>query len=125
MLADTPKLAPVGVAGITRSGGTSRWRTRNAGRRAVAVGLIAAAGLVLLGIAFVELPGMVVDHDLGVGYVTAQDRLTAINSVRTTLLQGAAGLVLFFGAYATWRQLRVSQDTLRLTQEGHLTEPRI
>jgi uncharacterized protein YjbI with pentapeptide repeats len=45
-----------------------------------------------------------------------------VNSVRTTLLQTAAGVVLFFGAYATWRQLRVSQDTLRITTEGHLTE---
>lgn len=99
-----------------------RWRTWSAGRRAVTVGLMAAGGLLVLGIAFVELPGMVVDHDIGAGHVAAQDRLTAINSVRTTLLQGAAGVVLFFGAYATWRQLRVSQDTLRLTQEGHLTE---
>lgn len=84
--------------------------------------LVGAAALLLFGAGFIELPGMVVDHDLGTGHVAPQDRLTAINDVRTTLLQMAAGVVLFFGAYATWRQLRVSQDTLRITQEGHLTE---
>lgn len=88
----------------------------------IAVGLGVVVGVALLGVAFLELPGMVVDHDLGAGHVAAQDRLTAINDVRTTLLQATAGVVLFFGAYATWRQLRVSQDTLRITQEGHLTE---
>ncbi|WP_223297406.1 pentapeptide repeat-containing protein [Catenulispora acidiphila] len=80
------------------------------------------AGALMFGIGFIVLPGMVVDHDLGAGHVAPQDRLTAINNVRTTLLQTAAGVALLFGAYATWRQLRVSQDTLRITQEGHLTE---
>jgi hypothetical protein len=95
---------------------------RIAGRRLIVLGLVGAAGVLLLGVAFIELPGMVVDHDLGTGHVAPQDRLTAINDVRTTLLQAVAGVVLFFGAYATWRQLRVSQDTLRITREGHLTE---
>jgi hypothetical protein len=53
-----------------------RWRTWSAGRRAVTVGLMAAGGLVVLGIAFVELPGMVVDHDIGARHVATQDRLT-------------------------------------------------
>ncbi|GGR21795.1 hypothetical protein GCM10010168_44360 [Actinoplanes ianthinogenes] len=78
-------------------------------------------GVVLLGAALVLLPGMVVDHDLGGRPVTAQERLTAINNVRGTLLQTTAGIVVFLGALATWRQLRVSQATLRITQEGHLT----
>lgn len=95
---------------------------RITGRRVIVVGLVGAVGVLLLGIAFIELPGMIVDHDLGAGHVAPQDRLSAINNVRTTLLQTAAGVVLFFGAYATWRQLRVSQDTLRITTEGHLTE---
>lgn len=108
--------------GVMGSGRESRWKMRIAGRRVIIVGLVVVVGVFVLGVAFIELPGMVVDHDLGTGHVAPQDRLTAINDVRTTLLQAVAGVVLFFGAYATWRQLRVSQDTLRVTQEGHLTE---
>ncbi|WP_437063355.1 pentapeptide repeat-containing protein [Streptomyces sp. enrichment culture] len=91
-------------------------------RRRAAAGLLAVAGLVVLGAVFVVLPGVVVDHDLAGASVAAQDRLTAVNDVRTTLLQVVGGLVVLFGAYATWRQLRVSQDGLRATQEGYVTD---
>ncbi|MGW3036683.1 pentapeptide repeat-containing protein [Streptomyces sp. NPDC001178] len=91
-------------------------------RHRVAAGLLAGAGLVILGTLFVVLPGVVVDHDLAGARIAAQDRLTAVNEVRTTLLQVVGGLVVLFGAYATWRQLRVSQDGLRATQEGYVTD---
>ncbi|MFE5894997.1 pentapeptide repeat-containing protein [Streptomyces sp. NPDC056462] len=91
-------------------------------RRRAAAGLLAGAGLVILGTVFVVLPGVVVDHDLAGASVAAQDRLKAVNDVRTTLLQVVGGLVLLFGAYATWRQVRVSQDGLRATQEGYVTD---
>ncbi|MFE8013999.1 pentapeptide repeat-containing protein [Streptomyces antibioticus] len=92
------------------------------GRRVV-VGLLGGAvGLAVLGAVFVVLPGVVVDHDLAGASVAAQDRLKAVNDVRTTLLQVVGGLVVLFGAYATWRQLRVSQDGLRATQEGYVTD---
>ncbi|MFF3584853.1 hypothetical protein [Streptomyces mirabilis] len=45
-----------------------------------------------------------------------------MNDVRTTLLQMIGGLVVLFGAYATWRQLRVSQEGLRASQEGYVTD---
>ncbi|MEW2166444.1 pentapeptide repeat-containing protein [Streptomyces sp. NPDC007084] len=101
--------------------GRRPWRDRLVRRRA-ASGLLAGAGLVILGTVFVVLPGVVVDHDLAGASVAAQDRLTAVNDVRTTLLQVLGGLVVLFGAYATWRQLRVSQDGLRATQEGYVTD---
>ncbi|MDW8471041.1 pentapeptide repeat-containing protein [Streptomyces scabiei] len=91
-------------------------------RRTAAGVLAAAAGLVILGTVFVVLPGVVVDHDLAGASVAAQDRLKAVNDVRTALLQVVGGLVVLFGAYATWRQLRVSQDGLRATQEGYVTD---
>ncbi|MFD6820857.1 pentapeptide repeat-containing protein [Streptomyces sp. NPDC060085] len=84
--------------------------------------LAGAAGLAILGTVFFFLPGLVVDHDLAGASVAAQDRLSAVNDVRTTLLQMVGGLVVLFGAYATWRQLRVSQDGLRATQEGYVTD---
>lgn len=91
------------------------------GRR-VAAGLLAAVGLVVLGTVFFVLPGLVVDHDLAGRSVAPQDRLKAVNDVRTTLLQVIGGLVLLFGAYVTWGQLRVNQDGLRATQEGYVTD---
>ncbi|MFB8757582.1 pentapeptide repeat-containing protein [Streptomyces nigra] len=102
-------------------GGRRRWHDGPV-RRRLAAGLLAGAGLVALGTLFVVLPGVVVDHDLGGASVAAEDRLKAVNDVRTTLLQVVGGLVVLFGAYATWRQLRVSQDGLRAAQEGYVTD---
>ncbi|CAL9336053.1 hypothetical protein SUDANB176_00167 [Streptomyces sp. enrichment culture] len=100
-----------------------RPRRERLGRRRGAVGLLAGAvGLVVLGTVFVVLPGVVVDHDLAGASVAPQDRLKAVNDVRTALLQVIGGLVVLVGAYATWRQLRISQDNLRLTQEGYITD---
>lgn len=101
--------------------GRRAWHDGQVTRRAAA-GLLAGAGLVILGTVFVVLPGVVVDHDLAGASVAAQDRLKAVNDVRTTLLQVVGGLIVLFGAYATWRQLRVSQDGLRATQEGYVTD---
>ncbi|WP_179851862.1 hypothetical protein [Streptomyces sp. Ag109_G2-15] len=38
------------------------------------------------------------------------DRAKAVNDIRTTLLQGLAGVALLIGAYFTWRQLDVSRQ---------------
>ncbi|MEV0529590.1 pentapeptide repeat-containing protein [Streptomyces sp. NPDC050439] len=102
--------------------GRRPWRERPSGHRAIAASLATAAGLAALGALLIFLPGVVVDHDLAGASVAAQDRLKAVNDVRTTLLQAVGGMVLLFGAYATWRQLRVSQEGLRATQEGHVTD---
>ncbi|WP_239148949.1 hypothetical protein [Streptomyces sp. SID12501] len=98
--------------------GRRPWRDR----RAIAALLAGTAGLTVLGAVLVVLPGVVVDHDLAGASVAAQDRLKAVNDVRATLLQAVGGMVVLFGAYATWRQLRVSQDDLRATQEGYVTD---
>ncbi|MFD3617484.1 pentapeptide repeat-containing protein [Streptomyces sp. NPDC058676] len=98
------------------------WRDRLVRHRAIAVLLAGTAGLAVLGAVLFVLPGVVVDHDLAGAGVAAQDRLKAVNDVRTTLLQAVGGMVVLFGAYATWRQLRVSQDGLRATQEGYVTD---
>ncbi|MGP2439699.1 pentapeptide repeat-containing protein [Streptomyces sp. JW3] len=98
-------------------------RGRPVGRRRVVAGLLAGtAVLAAVGALLILVPGMVVDHDLAGASVAAQDRLTAVNDVRTTLLQAVGGMVVLFGAYATWRQLRVSQEGLRVSQEGHVTD---
>ncbi|WP_336111177.1 pentapeptide repeat-containing protein [Streptomyces sp. PTD9-10] len=90
--------------------------------RAVAVALAALAVIVLLGVVLLVLPGLIVDHDLAGGHLAAADRLNAVNNVRTTLLQTVGGAAVLFGGYATWRQLRVSQDGLNATREGNITD---
>ncbi|MCZ9349581.1 pentapeptide repeat-containing protein [Streptomyces mutabilis] len=103
------------------TGGPERGRPA-AWRRTVAVLLAGTAAVAALGALLVVVPGVVVDHDLAGASIAAKDRLSAVNNVRTTLLQAVGGMVLLFGAYATWRQLRVSQDGLRATQEGYVTD---
>ncbi|MGW7259345.1 pentapeptide repeat-containing protein [Streptomyces sp. NPDC054834] len=101
-------------------GGSVRgWRRLT---RAVAVALAALTVIVSLGFVLLGLPGLIVDHDLAGGHLAAADRLNAVNNVRTTLLQAVGGAVVLFGAYATWRQLRVSQDGLNATREGNITD---
>ncbi len=84
--------------------------------------LAALVVIVLLGVVLLVLPGLIVDHDLAGGHLAAADRLNAVNNVRTTLLQTVGGAVVLFGAYATWRQLRVSQDGLDATREVNITD---
>lgn len=95
-----------------------RWRVT----RAVAIASVVAAALAVLFVVLLVLPGMVVDHDVAGAHLAAADRMNAVNNVRTTLLQAIGGAVVLFGAYATWRQLRVSQDALNATREGQVTD---
>ncbi|MEV6332101.1 pentapeptide repeat-containing protein [Streptomyces sp. NPDC051909] len=80
------------------------------------------AVLAALAVVVVVLPGLVVERDLGGATISAADRLGAVNNVRTTLVQAVGGAVVLFGAYATWRQLRVNQEGLNATREGHFTD---
>ncbi|CAM5342804.1 Pentapeptide repeat-containing protein OS=Streptomyces fumanus OX=67302 GN=GCM10018772_31830 PE=4 SV=1 [Streptomyces fumanus] len=102
--------------------GRGPWRDRLVRHRAIAALLAGTVVLTVLGTVLVVLPGVVVDHDLAGASVAAQDRLKAVNDVRATFLQAVGGMVVLFGAYATWRQLRVSQEGLRATQEGYVTD---
>lgn len=91
-------------------------------RRAGSALLAVAAVLAVLAVVVVVLPGLVVERDLGGAGISAAERLGAVNNVRTTLVQAVGGAVVLFGAYATWRQLRVGQEALNATREGHITD---
>jgi hypothetical protein len=67
------------------------------------------------------VPGIIVGYDLGSEAVTANDRLTAINSMRTTILQAFGGMIVFFGAYVTWRRLAISEAQLLAAQDTQVT----
>jgi uncharacterized protein YjbI with pentapeptide repeats len=97
-----------------------------ASRRRVNSALLAVAAvlavLAALALVVVVLPGLVVERDLGGARISAAERLAAVNNVRTTLVQAIGGAVVLFGAYATWRQLRVNQEGLNAAREGHITD---
>ncbi|MEU4697434.1 pentapeptide repeat-containing protein [Nonomuraea dietziae] len=69
--------------------------------------LIAFLGVAALAGAFF-LPRYLLAWDLGTAKPPA-DYATAVNNIRTALLQGVGGLVLLIGAYLTWRQLQLSR----------------
>jgi hypothetical protein len=78
--------------------------------------LLTVGFVVLLLGSVLVFPGLLVDRALGPGqHLPPAERVKAENEVRTTLLQGLAGLLLLVGAIATWRQLRLSR-------EGQITE---
>ncbi|MFD3554401.1 hypothetical protein ACFWWA_20215 [Streptomyces goshikiensis] len=78
--------------------------------------------LAALAVVVVALPGLVVERDLGGARISAAERLAAVNNVRTMLVQAVGGAVVLLGAYATRRQLRVNQEGLNATREGHITD---
>ncbi len=47
------------------------------------------------------------------------DEKTALIAIA---VQAVGGLLLFFGLFFTWKTLRISQHTLRLNQEGQITD---
>lgn len=67
-------------------------------------------------------PGVIVEYDLGSATLSANDRLGAINSIRNTILQVFGGLIIFFGAYVTWRRLALSEAQLLAAQDTHVTD---
>jgi hypothetical protein len=72
----------------------------------VAAALVAVAVLV----AVLLLPRYLLNWDLaGVKPVPA-NRANEVNAIRSTLMQGLAGLALLVGVFFTWRQLQVSRQ---------------
>jgi uncharacterized protein YjbI with pentapeptide repeats len=77
-------------------------------RTALLIVGIAAGVVALLWLVVVAAPSWFVNDD-------SLEGLKAQNEVRTTLLQGLAGIVLLVGVYFTWRQLHTAR-------EGQITE---
>lgn len=51
-----------------------------------------------------------------------KDLITIENDTRTTLAQILGGFAVLFGLYFTYQTVKTSQDSLRATQDGKLTE---
>jgi Pentapeptide repeats (8 copies) len=72
----------------------------------VAVTLIAVAVLSMV----LLLPRYLLSWDLAGGAVRPGDRAPAVNAIRSTLMQGLAGVAVLVGAFFTWRQLQVARQ---------------
>lgn len=99
-------------------------------RRLLPAVALATAAFTVAFLALFLIPGWVVRPD---AIPDAPKRLELQNQVRTTLLQAIGGIVLVWGAYATWRQLQLGRRQfdhslesntaqLRLAQERQITE---
>ncbi|WP_307036520.1 pentapeptide repeat-containing protein [Streptomyces canus] len=83
--------------------------------RAISV-IVVCGSLLLVTLVTVVAPRYLLSWDAPA--TPASERAKAINDIRTTLLQGLAGVALLVGAFFTWRQLQVSsqgQITQRFT----------
>jgi hypothetical protein len=82
--------------------------------------LVVAMGLALLSAAVVWAPQRLVDEgktraNSDRPALSANEQVTAENSVRTTLVQAFGGLILVVGATFTLRQLQISRAQLRVS----------
>jgi hypothetical protein len=84
-------------------------------RRRVRIWCTAVTLVLLVVTVIVVLPGLMVTRDADGLDLTGVQRVTAVNQVRTTLLQALGAAVLLVGLTATWRQLEI-------TREGQVTE---
>jgi hypothetical protein len=87
--------------------------------------VLAACVLVLLFGCIFLLPSYFVDRDLGsisATRLSAGARLKAINDVRATLLQGLGGAFFLATAFFTWRQVRISQQQLQLSEDQQIAD---
>ena len=89
----------------------------------VGVTLAIAVLALVVGSIFV-LPEVVVDRDLDAprSVLGPAERLKAVNDVRTTLLQGLAGLFFLITAYFTGRQIKISRQQLRVSEDQQIAE---
>lgn len=51
-----------------------------------------------------------------------KDLADAENSYRATLAQIFGGIAIGIGLYYTWRRISIAEDSLKVTQEGQITE---
>lgn len=56
------------------------------------------------------------------GITNPKDLADAENSYRATLAQMLGGIAVGIGIYYTWRRISIAEDSLKVTQEGQITE---
>jgi hypothetical protein len=77
--------------------------------------LLAALVVVILW----KVPQWQVGHLEG---LTSREWFDRVNEARKTLATVLGGLVLLAGGFATWRNLKLAQESLRVSQDGQITD---
>lgn len=96
-------------------------------------GVFRTAGWVLLGIAtltlvvlvvaaFGSLPARVLGSSPASAGLSANERISAEDAIRTALLQAVAGVLLVFGAVTAWRQMLIARNQQRVGRRIAVTE---
>jgi hypothetical protein len=99
-------------------------------------GLLAAGIIgfvVLVRICLWVLPARLVARDTAAAELAPEQRASAVNSARTTLVQGLVGLAALAGIFVAWQQLQTDQEATRtdrqqlreqltLTRQGQVAE---
>ena len=80
-------------------------------------GVIFLAALVI--VILWKVPQWQVAHYQG---LSSKDWLDEVNEARKTIATILGGLVLLAGGFATWRNLKLAQESLRVSQEGQITD---
>ena len=89
---------------------------------------LAGGALVLLVAAALYGPPVILEADLrsAVGKLSPVERATAINQIRTAIVQAAAALVVLTGAYVAWQQLqhnvRAAREQIEAQRAATLTD---
>jgi hypothetical protein len=65
-----------------------------------------AGFLALMGLCVLVLPAWLVTRDTIAGDLNPEQRASAVNSARTTLVQGFVGLAALAGIFVAWQQLQ-------------------
>jgi len=100
------------------------WRLGSPNAGLLAAGI--AAFVLLTAASILVFPVRLVARDTKGASLGAEQRATAINSVRSTLVQGLVGLAALTGILVAWQQLQTDRDRARtdreqLTQQLELT----
>lgn len=68
------------------------------------------------------LPSQLIAYDLKQGMITHDQARGAINEYRKTAIQLLGGVVIAIGLYLTWRRIKATEKTVKVTEEGQITD---
>lgn len=76
-----------------------------------------AGFLVLVGVVVLLLPAWLVTRDTAAADLSPEQRASAVNSARTTLVQGFVGLAALVGIFVAWQQLQTDREQSRTDRQ--------
>lgn len=115
---------PIGLVLALASLVTLAWWL--ASPRAAFLVAIVASVVVLVAASVLVGPARLVARDTAGAHLPPEQRASAMNSARTTLVQGVVGLAALAGIFVAWQQLQTDRaqltEQLTLTRQGQVAE---